>query len=360
MDVKENESIENSTKFITDAFNKSNIIFIVWFLAIYFIVYLANIVFFTNESVGNLSSQLRVSRMLDVFILGFTFIYVAFTFLNMSEDEKGNALSKYIGKFKDYIDDRMSLFGIIIMIVAFYLVIYVLQIPMTRETKPVSITIIENILLIILFISVFVDFFKWVLKLNLVDLLIPDSLLKGFEATTTKTEEIATSVGEGTTEVRKDEVFNIANNIYTYGDAQSVCSVYGARLANYNEIEDAYNNGAEWCNYGWSEGQMIYYPTQKDSWLKLQQNPKTKTKCGRPGVNGGYMKKANIKFGVNCFGKKPDPSDKERHRMSSSKDIVIPKTPEDKKLEAKIAFWKDNADKLLMVNSFSRGKWSEY
>ena len=41
-------------------------------------------------------------------------------------------------------------------------------------------------------------------------------------------------------------------------------------------------------NYGWSDGQMAYFPTQKDTWDKLQKNPNTKHACGRPGVNGVY------------------------------------------------------------------------
>ena len=344
----------NTNQFIVDAFNKSNIIFVVWFLAIYFIVYFSHIIFFSNELSGGLSSQIRVSRMLDIFVFGFALIFLAFTFLNMSEDEKGNALSKYITQFKTYMDDKMSLFGLIIMIAAFYLVIYVLQIPMAVESKAVSITIIENILLILLFISVLVDFFKWVMNLDLLHLLLPSSLIKNLESSAT------TPPIEAPIKVVKDEVFNIANNIYTYDDAQSVCSVYGSRLATYNEIEEAYNNGAEWCNYGWSEGQMIYYPTQKDTWDRLQKSDKTKHRCGRPGVNGGYMKKGKMKFGVNCFGKKPAPTEEQLQRMKSNKDISIPKTSEDKALEAKMKFWKENADKLLRMNSFNRDKWTEY
>ena len=33
---------------------------------------------------------------------------------------------------------------------------------------------------------------------------------------------------------------------------------------------------------------------------------KSVNNCGRPGVNGGYFDNPNIKFGVNCYGQKPD------------------------------------------------------
>ena len=57
------------------------------------------------------------------------------------------------------------------------------------------------------------------------------------------------------------EVFNVSRNNYTYDEAKALCKAYGAKLATYNQIEDAYKSGAEWCNYGWSADQMAFYPT---------------------------------------------------------------------------------------------------
>ena len=108
------------------------------------------------------------------------------------------------------------------------------------------------------------------------------------------------------------EVFNIENNIFTYYDAPAICKAYGAELATFNQVKDAYNKGANWCNYGWTKGQMALYPTQYESWKKLQQGPPEYRKvCGRPGLNGGYFENANLKFGVNCYGIKPKPKENE-------------------------------------------------
>jgi hypothetical protein len=68
----------------------------------------------------------------------------------------------------------------------------------------------------------------------------------------------------------KPQVFNIPGNDYDYINAQALCAAYGSRLATYPEIENAYSNGGEWCNYGWSEGQMALFPTQLKSFEKLQ------------------------------------------------------------------------------------------
>jgi len=101
-----------------------------------------------------------------------------------------------------------------------------------------------------------------------------------------------------------EEVFHLTDNIFSYDDAQAVCKAYDGRLATLDELIDAYKKGANWCSYGWSEGQLALYPTQKETWDALQNTTK-KNQCGKPGVNGGYFNNKEFKFGVNCYGKKP-------------------------------------------------------
>jgi hypothetical protein len=219
------------------------------------------------------------------------------------------------------------------------------DIPMTAGIKPFSIIFIENIAWILFLILLIYDFFKLVLKVDLTRLL-PTSI----------TTAPSTSAPSADNNVVLDQVFNISNNIYTYKEAKDVCKSFDSQLATYDQIEAAYNDGGEWCAYGWSENQMAFFPTQKLTWDKLQKSEKTKNVCGRPGVNGGYMANPNIKFGVNCYGKKPDPTQLELDMMQNS----LPVTIEDSQLDSKVQFWKDNRDKLLHVNSFNHNKWSEY
>ena len=90
---------------------------------------------------------------------------------------------------------------------------------------------------------------------------------------------------------------------FDYSMAKSVCKAYDATLASLSQIKQAYEKGAEWCDYGWSEDGMVLYPTQEESW-KLYQKEK-KDKCGIPGINGGYNPRKGQRLGVNCYGVKP-------------------------------------------------------
>jgi hypothetical protein len=152
------------------------------------------------------------------------------------------------------------------------------------------------------------------------------------------------------------QVFNIPGNDYVYPDAKALCSAYGARLATYKEVEDAYKGGAEWCNYGWSEGQMALYPTQQKTWDKLQQIEGHENDCGRPGVNGGYMKNPDVRYGVNCYGYKPRMTQEEEELMANAP--IYPKTKKDIAMEERVKYWKDKLTTIL-VSPFNHTRWSK-
>ena len=258
----------------------------------------------------------------------------------------------------DYLDEDYGFITNVLSLLALYLVIYLFGIPMSYMSKPASINIIEGILIVLITVSGFLMFFKYVLDIDIVD------LIKGVKEDPKKDAKTVDASGNvlktdaSGNEIKK-EVFNVSNNKYTYEEAQAVCSVFDAELATYDQVEKAYQNGGEWCNYGWSQGQMALFPTQKSTWKKLQDFPKHKNDCGRPGINGGYFKNPYIKFGVNCFGVKPEPTEEDKARLKTKNIAPYPLSPAEKELEEKVNKWKKNK-KELALNSYNNTVWSKY
>jgi hypothetical protein len=127
-----------------------------------------------------------------------------------------------------------------------------------------------------------------------------------------------------------------------------------SRLATYDEIEKAYQNGGSWCSYGWSADQMALFPIQKEVYNELKKIPGHEHDCGRPGINGGYYKNTDLKFGINCFGKKPyiTLKDKEyikEHGFSNA----FKHLEEDKQEELRKKI------NNILVAPFNKDKWSE-
>lgn len=146
------------------------------------------------------------------------------------------------------------------------------------------------------------------------------------------------------------EVFHVSDEKFTYDDAPAVCAAYNAELATQEQVEEAYSSGAEWCGYGWSAGGLGLFPTQKATWELLQRevDPEKRMSCGRPGVNGGYFD-PTLKFGVNCYGKKPAGS------------IALPLPPPGVDMvgfNKQVQYFKNQLSSFFL-NPFNRSTWSE-
>lgn len=153
----------------------------------------------------------------------------------------------------------------------------------------------------------------------------------------------------------KEEVFNVSKNEFSYYDSEPLCRALGAELATYDQVKDAWSKGADWCNYGWVKGQAAVYPTQEDSWKRIQAGPEeNKNSCGMPGLNGGFFDNPEMKFGVNCYGAKPAQSEHDQELLM--KQGNIPRTVPLLKIDEKVQEYKKQADEMGIL-PFNENKW---
>lgn len=149
-------------------------------------------------------------------------------------------------------------------------------------------------------------------------------------------------------------VFHIPTNKFGYEESKQICKAYGARLANYNDLEQAYEDGGDWCSYGWSDNQMVLYPTQKKRWDKLQKIKGHENDCGRPGINGGYIGNPNAEFGINCYGRRPKMRESDELRMKNA--TIFPKTADEMEFEKNVNDWKKKLPDMH-VSPFNYESW---
>jgi hypothetical protein len=154
---------------------------------------------------------------------------------------------------------------------------------------------------------------------------------------------------------RVKQVFHVPGNNYTYEDSKAICTAYGSQLATYKEMDDAYAKGSDWCSYGWSDKQMALFPTQYEKWEKLQKIEGHENDCGRPGINGGYIANPNVRFGVNCYGYKPEMNAEEGKLMNSA--VTYQKTAKEIAFDKKVDYWKGKISNII-VSPFNNNNWS--
>jgi hypothetical protein len=151
------------------------------------------------------------------------------------------------------------------------------------------------------------------------------------------------------------EVFNVSKNDYTYYDAAPLCKALGAELATYDQVKEAWQKGADWCNYGWVKGQMAVYPTQDSTYQELQLGPaEQKGACGKPGLNGGFFDNPEMKFGVTCVGKRPKQSQHDATALMSGSEQ--PLTVSGIEFEKKVQRFKEDTETLGIL-PFNKSQW---
>jgi len=351
------DSTDKSTPVSTDSklsditgglFTTSNMYMLIWFLVIYIVMYYVLGMFF-NKGTEPGEFQQNLGRTLDfIFFISVVVFSISYYTSKTKEQIKTDMVQLYDNALA-FLQESTSLISTSLFIGSLYIIVYLFRVPMSPSSKPFFISLIENGAWIGLILNAIVVSIQKIFDINILD------YLREKEVEVESDDDLKLS----SMPIEEDEVFNVADNKYTYEDAQAVCTSFGAKLATYDQIEKAYENGAEWCNYGWSDNQMAFFPTQKETWSELQKFPKKKNNCGRPGINGGYIDNPYIKFGVNCYGKKPTPTENDLLKLEAKQTQPIPLTAEDKELQKKIEYWKENADKL-QLNSFNNNNWSRY
>lgn len=223
----------------------------------------------------------------------------------------------------------------------------------TSSSEPkFSSNVMTTIIGVILVILILLNAFQYFFSINLT------AYIKGLFTNETKmdlvVEESSKIIEQPLFSIKK-EVFNIPGNYYNFQNAKALCKAFDSELATYDQIEKAYENGAEWCNYGWSDKQMALFPTQPKTFNHLQTIEGHENDCGRAGINGGFIANPKVRFGVNCYGYKPKISEEEEELMRTSSPY--PKSIQDQIFQKRVDFWKEKTDEIL-VSPFNNTIWS--
>jgi hypothetical protein len=338
--TQNNEPDQKIVKVVETIFKNAQL----YILAIFLVVYLLVSLILGSNS----------SNTFDIVIFTSLSLYLGYKYIRLDGSGREKAVNDLFTQILEIYDSNLALFSVMLFVASLYVLLFILRVP-TGENKPWSFMMIEGVSWFLLSTLIIHMSLKHFFQVDVMDY-----LREPKDNNIMDESGNVVSNADDTSEVPEvPEVFNISKNMFTFQDAQAVCQSMDARLATYDEVETAYNNGAEWCNYGWSADQLALFPTQKDTWNKTQGNLREKNRCGRPGINGGYFMNPNIKFGANCFGIKRQAKDTELKWLEAKKNQPYPKTKEQGTMDKKVDYWKENANDIV-VNSFNKDKWSRY
>jgi Extracellular link domain len=99
-----------------------------------------------------------------------------------------------------------------------------------------------------------------------------------------------------------EEVFHLGGYKYTLEEATDACREIGGVLSSKSQQEEAFQQGASWCSWGWSTDGNGYFPNSVD----FVGSPA----CGTPNnlegpVTSDELNRNEGLLGATCYGVKP-------------------------------------------------------
>jgi hypothetical protein len=257
----------------------------------------------------------------------------------------GKLHNKYIGV------EPMLLIGVIALIIIYYNIFSSLG---NNEDGSGSVlkVLVETILWLLFIVLLLLNGVSYIFGIDLIKTL---TVLFKSDMDRGDFDESDDEEDNGIKLVLKEQVFHLPENKYNYNDAKAVCNAYGARLATFDEISNAYDKGADWCTYGWSEDQMALFPTQKEKWERLQKKQGHEQDCGHPGLNGGYIYDSSMNYGANCYGPKPSITKQEADAMREKP--FFNKNKKELKFEDRVKYWRNKISQITLA-PFNHDNWS--
>ena len=271
------------------------------------------------------------------------------------------------GKVDGYLNARVVILICVVIFMVYFVVNALAGGGSENETREgmlfANVSILEIFLWAIFIVIVVINGFQYFFNTNITteisNLLSTKPQITISQTVPAEPDSVGGSdLGTGPSLKMRKQVFHIPASVYDYDNAKALCQAYGAQLANTDQMEEAHKSGAEWCSYGWSDNQMILYPTQKSTWEELQKStdPAKKNSCGRPGINGGYIDNASMKAGVNCYGPKPEMNPSSSKLMASIQNYESGKML-DPLHEARVQQMKGKINDVVIA-PFNKGAWS--
>lgn len=191
-----------------------------------------------------------------------------------------------------------GLFGIVVLIIAYYIIV-----TNTNDTPTTTTKLVQS-------------------QLNNANIPVhPDGDMSVPVPTLSKTN---------VTKPSKNEVYLVDSSVFTYDDSEAVCKYMNAEVATLDQLTDAWNKGADWCSVGWTKDGIPAFPIQQATWEKINANRRIRGSCGnKAGVNTAPDHKENL-YGVLCYGPKREPIGQEKVKTHILSDHEL-------SLEAKMA-----------------------
>ena len=264
-DPSSSSDSDGVSPWVKDIFNATFLNILFWLMTIYIIYRLGLAMFAKKPEDAVNSGQLTYSRTIDITLALIIIFALVGSYYNLPEDEQDNLVGYTIEWTYNFFNNPWSLLILIWFTIIFFLMVYILRVPTAPDVKPILVKVVEDHIWIFFLIFAIIFFFKYVLNIQIVNLLLNNDFMRylqgagsetasapgaspswwttaeqGIEqswdnivgetpttnvqpsntTSSTSSATYTTSSSDTSTTCDNNQVFNISQNKYTYKQAQ--------------------------------------------------------------------------------------------------------------------------------------------
>ena len=145
--------------------------FVFWALAIYLIFRMLINVFSRSDAGGESAALLMYSRTIDIVLIGSFIALCVYGYNEIPPSDQQNLFGFMIKWTYQFFNDPYAFLECIIFTVIFFVLVYLLQVPMSKDLRPFTVHLVEHKIWILFAIFIIVFFFKYILGIPILDIL---------------------------------------------------------------------------------------------------------------------------------------------------------------------------------------------
>ena len=151
---------------MNDIFNATTYTILFWMIVAYTTYSLGSAFFASRGTTNETSGKTSYSRTIDVILCFLISGWLFSVYYPLSDDQKQNILGEFITWLQEYFDNPWSFFELIWFTIGFFILIYILRVPMAPDVKPVLVHIVEQQIWVLYALFAIIFFFKYALNVS--------------------------------------------------------------------------------------------------------------------------------------------------------------------------------------------------
>ena len=129
---------------MNDIFNATTYTILFWAVSIFTAYSLGSAIFASRGTGNETSGKSSYGRTIDIILSVLLFAWLFSVYYPLTDAQKQNIFGSFLTWTQEFFDNSWSFFELIWFTIGFFVLIYILRVPMAPDVKPVLVHLVEH------------------------------------------------------------------------------------------------------------------------------------------------------------------------------------------------------------------------